>query len=164
MPKSRAPYPSEYRAEMVRLVRTGRSIEELSREYEPSHQTIRNWVRQADIDDGQRDGLTTAEQEELGRLRRENRILREEKEILAKAAAWFAEETGSTPRRRFWFVKANQATHSVRRMCRLLGVTLPAAITRRFPSDIYSGEDRPDAARPDCGDPSPVTRHLWGAS
>ncbi len=102
MPKSRAPYPSEYRAEMVRLVRTGRSIEELSREYEPSHQTIRNWVRQADIDDGQRDGLTTAEQEELGRLRRENRILREEKEILAKAAAWFAEETGSTPRRRFW--------------------------------------------------------------
>ena len=100
MPKSRAPYPSEYRAEMVRLVRTGRSIEELSREYEPSHQTIRNWVRQADIDDGQRDDLTTTEREELRRLRRENRILRKEKEILAKAAAWFAEETGSTPRRR----------------------------------------------------------------
>ena len=59
----------EYRAEMVRLVRAARSIEELSREFEPSHQTIRNWVRQADIDDGQRNGLTTTEQEELGRLR-----------------------------------------------------------------------------------------------
>ncbi len=94
MSKSRAPYAVEYRAEMVRLVRAGRSIEELSREFEPSHQTIRNWVRLADIDDGQRNGLTTTEREELGRLRRENRILREEKEILAKAAAWFAEETG----------------------------------------------------------------------
>ncbi len=78
MSKSRAPYAAEYRAEMVRLVRTGRSIEELSREFEPSHQTIRNWVRQADIDDVQRDGLTITEREELRRLRREKRILREE--------------------------------------------------------------------------------------
>ena len=100
MPKTRRPYPAEYGTEIVRLVRAGRSIEELSREFEPSHQTIRNWVRQADIDDGKRDGLTTREREELRRLRKENRILRKEKEILAKAAAWFAEETGSTPRRR----------------------------------------------------------------
>ncbi len=100
MPKSRKPYPPEYRAEIVRPVRAGRSIEALRREFEPSHQTIRNWVRHADMDDGQREGLTTREREELGRLRRENRILREEKEILAKAAAWFAEETGSTPRKR----------------------------------------------------------------
>ena len=81
-------------------MRAGRSIEQLSREFEPSHQTIRNWVNQAGIGDGQEKGLTTREREELRRLRRENRILREEKEILAKAAAWFAEETGSTPRRR----------------------------------------------------------------
>ena len=100
MPKTRAPYPAEFRAEMVRLVRAGRTPGELSREFEPSDQTIRNWVNQADVDEGRREGLTTAEREELRRLRRENRILREEKEILAKAAAWFAEETGSTPRLR----------------------------------------------------------------
>ena len=84
---------------MVGLVRSGRTPGELSREFDPSDQTIRNWVNQADIDDGRRESLTTAEREELRRLRRECRILREEKEILARAAAWFAEETGSTPRR-----------------------------------------------------------------
>jgi transposase len=83
---------------MVDLVRAGRTPEELAREFEPSAQAIRNWVRQRDLDEGRReDGLTTAEQEELRRLRRENRQLREEREILAKAAAWFARETGSIP-------------------------------------------------------------------
>jgi transposase len=83
---------------MVDLVRAGRTPEELSREFEPSAQAIRNWVRQSDLDAGRReDGLTTVEWEELRRLRRENRQLREEREILAKAAAWFARETGSIP-------------------------------------------------------------------
>jgi transposase len=101
MPKSRPPYPAEFRARMVDLVRSGRTPEELSRDFEPSAQSICNWVRQAERDQGVRqDGLTTDEKEELRRLRREVRILREEKEILKKAAAWFAEETGSTPRRR----------------------------------------------------------------
>ena len=101
MPKSRPPYPAEFRARMVELVRAGRTPEELSREFEPSAQSIWNWVRQAERDGGvRRDGLTTDEKEELRRLRRENRVLREEKEILKKAAAWFAEETGSTPRGR----------------------------------------------------------------
>lgn len=101
MPNSRPPYPAEFRARMVELVRSGRTPEELSREFEPTAQSIWNWVRQAERDQGVRaDGLTTDEKEELRRLRREIKVLREEKEILKKAAAWFAEETGSTPRRR----------------------------------------------------------------
>jgi transposase len=79
---------------MVRLVRTGRSPEELAREFEPSPQSIRNWLAQAERDEGTRaDGLKTDEREELARLRRENARLKEEREILSKAAAWFAQET-----------------------------------------------------------------------
>ncbi len=101
MPNSRPPYPPEFRQQMVDLVRAGRTPEDLSREFEPTAQSIWNWVRQAERDQGVRDdGLKTDEKEELRRLRRENKVLREEKEILKKAAAWFAEETGSTPRRR----------------------------------------------------------------
>ena len=96
MPRSRVPYPPEFRARMIELVRAGRNPEELAREFEPSAQTIRNWVNQADRDEGRRDDvLTSAEREELRRLRRENRRLREEREILAKATAWFARETDS---------------------------------------------------------------------
>lgn len=101
MPRSRSPYPAEFRAQLVGLVRSGRTPEELSREFEPTAQSIWNWVRQAERDQGVRlDGLTTDEREELRRLRREIKIVREEREILKKAAAWFAEETGSTPRGR----------------------------------------------------------------
>jgi transposase len=83
---------------MVALVRSGRDPEELAKEFEPSAQSIRNWVAQAERDGGQRqDGLTTEERDELRKLRRENKILREEKEILKKAAAWFARETSSIP-------------------------------------------------------------------
>ena len=100
MGKTRAPYPPEYRRRMIELVRAGRSPEEFAMEFEPTAQSIRNWVRQADLDEGHReDGLTTEEREELRRLRPENRRLREEREILKKAAAWFAQETGSTPSR-----------------------------------------------------------------
>ena len=98
MPKSRGPYPLEYRQRIVELVRTGRSPEAVAREFEPTAQCIRNWIRQADRDEGRRsDGLTTQERTELQRLRRENATLREEREILKKAAAWFARETGSIP-------------------------------------------------------------------
>jgi transposase len=91
-------YPPEFRRRMVEPVRAGRDPEDLAREFEPSAQAIRNWVRQAGRDGGQRsDGLTTGEREELARPRRENRQLRQERDILAKAAAWFARETGTIP-------------------------------------------------------------------
>ena len=101
MPRSRPPYAPEYRRRIIELARAGRSIKELAREFEPSANAIRKWLKQAGLDDGQRsDGLTTDERAELNRLRRENRVLREEREILAKAAAWFATETGTVPSRR----------------------------------------------------------------
>jgi transposase len=94
MAKRRKGYSAEYREQMVRLVRSGRTPEELGREFEPSAQAIRNWAKQAELDAGTRtDGLKTEEREELTRLRRENARLKEEREILSKAAAWFAQET-----------------------------------------------------------------------
>ena len=100
MPKSHRPYSPEYRQRIVELVRKGRRPEELARQFEPTAQAIRNWVKQAALDAGERtDGLTTEEREEVRRLRRENRTLREEREILKKAAAWFARETSSIPSR-----------------------------------------------------------------
>ena len=90
--------PAELKQRLVELVRAGRNPDELAEKFEPTAQSIRNWVAQAERDDGRRqDGLTTEEREELRRLRRENKTLREEREILKKAAAWFARETGSIP-------------------------------------------------------------------
>ena len=98
MAKKSAPYSPEFRRQMVELVRAGRSPEELAKEFEPSAQAIRNWVAQAGRDEGRRsDGLTSVERQELSRLRRENRQLRLEREILSKAAAWFARETKAVP-------------------------------------------------------------------
>jgi len=98
MRKGNKMYPPEFRRQMVALVRTGRTAESLAKEFEPTAESIRNWVKQADRDEGRRaDGLTTAEREELTRLRRENRTLRVEREILSKAAAWFARKTESIP-------------------------------------------------------------------
>jgi transposase len=94
----RRSYPMEFRQQMVELVRAGRTPEELSREFEPSAQAIRNWIAQAERDRGARnDGLTSQEKDEIQRLRREVKQLRTEREILAKAAAWFARETDAVP-------------------------------------------------------------------
>jgi transposase len=98
MGKTRPPYTPEFRHRMVELVHAGRSPEKLAKEFEPTAQSIRNWVAQADHDAGRRtDGLTTTEREELERLRRENRQLKLERDILSKATAWFARETNTIP-------------------------------------------------------------------
>jgi transposase len=93
-------YTPEFKRQMVALARAGRTAASLSKEFGPSAWTIALWAKQAARDEGRGDGgLTTAEREELVRLRRENRKLREEREILSKAAAWFATEKPATPKR-----------------------------------------------------------------
>ena len=88
MPKSHAPYPAEFRRQMVELHRAGRTPEALAKEFEPSAQAIRNWVRQADRDEGLRsDGATSVEREELRRLRRELKQVKLEREIKDALAA-----------------------------------------------------------------------------
>ena len=99
MPRTRNPYPTEFREQIVALARSGRSVEELAREFEPCVATIHAWIKQAERDGGGRsDGLTSEEREELRRLRRENRQLRQERDILAKAAAWFAQSDATSSR------------------------------------------------------------------
>lgn len=99
MARTRKTYPAEYRRRLIELVRAGRSPEELAKEFEPSPNTIRKWATQADIDEGlQAEGLSTAERAELRELRRENRQLKLEREILGKAAAWFARESITLPK------------------------------------------------------------------
>ncbi len=95
MPRSRPPYPPEFRAGAVRLVKSsGETIPRIAKDLGISGQTLRNWVAQDDLDAGRRPGLTSDERARLRELERENRKLREEREILRKAAAFFATETG----------------------------------------------------------------------
>jgi transposase len=98
MPRTRPPYPPEFRRQAVELIRSGVSIKEAAGDLGVSEQTLRNWVRQGDVDAGRAEGLTTDEREELRRLRRENRRLQQEREILKAAAAFFARETDRTSR------------------------------------------------------------------
>jgi transposase len=94
MPKSRPPYPAEFRQQIIELAQAGKSPADLAREFGPRSQTIINWLAQAARDAGKplpgKEGLSSAEREELARLRRENRQLKMERDILAKATAWFA--------------------------------------------------------------------------
>jgi transposase len=107
MPKTRPPYAPEFRRQIIELVRAGRTPQDLAREFEPSVQAIRNWVAEADRQEGRASsrpaaptvevGLTAGEREELARLRRENKQLKLERDILSRATAWFARETGVLP-------------------------------------------------------------------
>lgn len=97
--KGRIRYAPEFQRQMVELVRAGRTPEELAREFEPTANTIRKWVEQHDLDEGRRaDGLTTEERTELRQLRRRVKQLELEREILGKAAAWFARESITLPK------------------------------------------------------------------
>ncbi len=94
MPRSRPPYPPEFRREAVQMVRSGRSIKDVSEALGMTAQSLRTWVRQEQVDRHERDdGLTTDEREELRRLRRENARLKQERDLLKRAAAFFASET-----------------------------------------------------------------------
>ena len=96
MPRARPSYPPQFKREAVQLVQSSpeRSISQIARELGVSDNSLRNWVKQFEIDQGEREGLTTEEREELRKLRKENKVLRQEKEILRKAAAFFAREDG----------------------------------------------------------------------
>ena len=101
MAKSHPPYPAEFRQRVIQLVRAGRNPAELAREFGCHGQSIRNWVAQAAVESGkpppdQEGSLTSAEREELARLRRQVRQLQMERDILAKATAWFAGRNGAS--------------------------------------------------------------------
>jgi transposase len=96
VPKTRPAYPEQFRREAIELLRAGRSPRELADSLGVSQQTLRNWRRQDQIDRHERhDGITTDEREELARLRRENLRLKQERDLLKRAAAFFATENGT---------------------------------------------------------------------
>ncbi len=98
MPRPGKRYPPAFHRQLIELADAGRSPASLAKEFQPSIQTIRHWVVQAARDGGQRrEGRTTVEREEITRLRRENRHLKLEREILSKATAWFTRKTGTIP-------------------------------------------------------------------
>ncbi|MFC2998257.1 IS3 family transposase [Falsiroseomonas tokyonensis] len=144
MPKFRVPYPPEFRRQMVELVRSGRTPEDLSREFEPTAQSIWNWVRQAERDGGTRKdgGVTSRELEELSKLRRENHRLRQERDILAKAGGLV--RAGKDPQRVFEFMSAHQAEFPIATMARVLGVSVSGYYAWR--SRPASAHDTADAA------------------
>lgn len=99
MPRTRPPYPPEFKAEAVKLARSSeKPLSELARDLGVSTATLHNWLKQQHIDAGKRHGLTTDEREELRRLRKENKVLKEEREVLRKATAFFATEEKSSRR------------------------------------------------------------------
>jgi transposase len=123
MAKTRLPYAAEFRRQMVELVRAGRTPEELASEFEPTDQSIRNWVAQSERNAGRGDGgLMTAEREELNRLRRENRQLRLERDPL-KGGGLVRSGDERDPCERFRFVSDHQAAYPTATMCELLGVS-----------------------------------------
>jgi transposase-like protein len=99
MRNGRRAYDPQFRERILELVRNGQSVKKLAREYQIHFGTIYHWKKQAEIDAGKAPGLTTDEKKELSLLRREVEVLREERDILKKAAAWFAQEAVPGPKK-----------------------------------------------------------------
>lgn len=142
MPEARPPYPAEFRQRMVKPVCADRSPAQLSREFGVTAQSITNWVGQAAVDDGKplpgKEGLTTAERQELVRLHRQLRPVQIERGILAKATTWFDGRSDATSTKSLDPMVANQADLPVHTMCRVLCVCA---------SGIYAWRDRAPSPR-----------------
>jgi len=165
MPRTHPPYAPEYRRRIIELARAGRSIDQLAREFEPTANAFGKWVKQASLDEGLRsDGLTTTEREELTRLRRENRVLREEREILAKAAA---PGLLRRPARRRHGVRVRKGQPGHARHC--YHVPRTGRLRQRLLRAAHAATcgARPSGCgteRADRGHSSTLARHLWSSA
>jgi transposase-like protein len=138
VPRAKPQYPPEFKAEAIQLVRSsGRSISQIANELGVSGNSLRTWVKQAEIDQGQREGLTTEEREELKRLRREVKILLQEKEILKKSGSLLRQGERDKVKL-FSFIDAEKASYPISVLCRALAVSR---------SGYYDWKGRPPSRR-----------------
>src|SRR6266545_5238560 len=144
--RSRRRFTKEFKADTVALVRqSGKSIAEICRDMGLSESSVHRWLAQAEIDAGRRDGLTTAERDELSHLRRESRVVREERDVLAKAIASFTK--GADPVSRHRFIAEEKAHHSVGLLCRVLHVPRAGFTRGRHSSRLPELARRPPYQR-----------------